>query len=109
MALPVRVAAPAPVTLSQSTVVVGALLAFFVLYLAVHNRLGTYWQILTGGGTAASTPAAAGTTPGAPGTTPASPTQPAQAPVPSQTGSPTLDNFLGTIGRFFKQFGFTGF
>jgi hypothetical protein len=35
---------------SQATIVVGALLAGWVLWLAVNNKLGVYWAILTGGG-----------------------------------------------------------
>jgi hypothetical protein len=35
---------------SQSTVLAGALIAGFVVYLAMNNRLQTYWQILLGSG-----------------------------------------------------------
>ena len=35
---------------SNSAFVVGALLAGFVLWLALNNRLGTYWNLLIGGG-----------------------------------------------------------
>jgi hypothetical protein len=31
---------------SQATIVVGALMAMFVVYLAVNNRLGTYLAIV---------------------------------------------------------------
>lgn len=48
--------------MSQSTVLIGALLAAFIVYLAMNNRLVTYWQLLTGGGTTTTTSA---TTPNA--------------------------------------------
>lgn len=50
LAAPVRVVAAAPVTVSQSTFLVGALVAFFILWLAANGRLLTYWNLLTGGG-----------------------------------------------------------
>jgi hypothetical protein len=36
--------------ISQSTILVGATLAAFVLWLAMQNRLAAYWALLTGGG-----------------------------------------------------------
>jgi hypothetical protein len=35
---------------SQSTIVVGALLAAFIIWLAVNNRLGVYYNVVVGGG-----------------------------------------------------------
>jgi hypothetical protein len=35
--------------MSQSSILVGALLAAFILYLAINKRLGVYWSLLTGG------------------------------------------------------------
>jgi hypothetical protein len=34
---------------NQSTIWLGALLAMFILYLAMNNRLAVYWSLLTGG------------------------------------------------------------
>lgn len=42
--------AVSPPKFSQATIVVGALLFGFVLWLAVNNRLATYWAILIGQG-----------------------------------------------------------
>lgn len=48
---PVNFAVSRPtIRLSQGTVVVGAILAAWVLWLAVNNRLVVYWQIMTGQG-----------------------------------------------------------
>jgi hypothetical protein len=63
-----------PVAISQSTLLVGALLATFLLWLAVNNRLVTYWGFLTGGG-GATTAGAAPVTPTPPGDS--------QSPAPS--------------------------
>lgn len=54
----------------QSTIWLGALLAMFILYLAMNNRLLAYWSLLTGGTGATATPSQPGptTTPAAPGT-----------------------------------------
>jgi hypothetical protein len=49
----------------QSTILVGALLAAFIFWLAIHNRLGVYWGIIGGRG--------AGSAPSAPSMNPASP------------------------------------
>jgi hypothetical protein len=35
--------------MSQSTLLVGAVFAAFILYLALNKRLGVYWSLLTGG------------------------------------------------------------
>jgi hypothetical protein len=48
--------------MSQSQVLVGALLAGFVVYLAMNGKLAAYWKLLTGGGTAAPSTPTAGTT-----------------------------------------------
>lgn len=55
--------------INQSTLIVGALLAGFVIWLAVNNRFGAYYNILVGpgGGTAGSA------SPSAPSINPASP------------------------------------
>jgi hypothetical protein len=58
-------------SMSQSAVMLGALVAGFLVYLMLRGRLGTYWALMTGG-TATSTSTGAtivpGTqTPGTPG------------------------------------------
>jgi hypothetical protein len=67
MKSPVRFQSGPPTTIkmSQSTIVVGLMLAAFVLWLAANNRLLTYWNILTGrGGSASTSTAPATATPG---------------------------------------------
>lgn len=66
---------PSPVlpsaSLSQSGLMVAALLGGFVVFLAMQGKLATYWSILLGGGggststTTGSSPVASTTTPGA--------------------------------------------
>lgn len=95
----VTVATPS-VHLSQGTVVLGALLFGFVLWLAVNQRLGTYWSILIGGG---GTAASGGGSQPAPQT---SPTQPAPAPAPNTSWLPNwiagpLGGLGGTVRRMF--------
>jgi hypothetical protein len=68
--------------LSQSSVIVAALAAGFVLYLAVKGRLGVYWSLLAG--TSVTTPAT-GTAPpsalqGLPIATPSTPA-PSNTPI----------------------------
>jgi hypothetical protein len=50
--------------MSQSSMLVAALLAAFVVYLAMNNRLAVYWSILAGSaagaGTGTAAPAASG-------------------------------------------------
>jgi hypothetical protein len=50
------VALISPPKFSQATIVVGALLAAWVLWLAVNNKLGVYWAILTGRSAGAQAP-----------------------------------------------------
>jgi hypothetical protein len=38
---------------SQSTILIGALIAAFVIYLAVNNRFGVYYNVLIGPSSAA--------------------------------------------------------
>ena len=52
------------VGMSQSSVMLAALLAGFVVYLAIKQRLGVYWSILIGGGSAASSTATSSTSSG---------------------------------------------
>jgi hypothetical protein len=41
--------------LSQSSVLVGALLAGFIVWLILNGKLGTYWSLLLGGAAATAT------------------------------------------------------
>lgn len=71
--------------MSQSEVMVGALIAGFVLWLLMTNRLQAYWALLTGGGTSVASAATGGSTPGAAqlsagGTTASPVTTPGNAP-----------------------------
>lgn len=49
------------VSLSQSGLMVAALLGGFVVFLALQGKLGNYWSILLGGGASATTGAASPT------------------------------------------------
>jgi len=69
--------------LSQATIVVGALAAAWILWLAVNNKLIVYWQILIGQGAPAA--ATSGTT-NAPGSTTAPST------VAPSTTAPNVNN-----------------
>lgn len=57
---------------SQSTILVGALLAAFIVWLAMNGRLNAYWALLTGAASSTSTAATPGTSslPGTSGTGP---------------------------------------
>lgn len=56
---PVSVGITRPhIRLSQGTVVVGAMFAAWILWLAVNNKLVVYWQILIGQGGATANQAA---------------------------------------------------
>ena len=50
--------------MSQSTFIIGALIAFFILWLAAQGKLNRYWQLLTGGGKSSAPDTASGTNPG---------------------------------------------
>ena len=60
-----------PPHFSQATIVVGALLGAWVLWLLANNKLGTYWSILLGSGGQAQPSA------GYPSSTPSASPQPA--------------------------------
>lgn len=78
------------VGMSQSGLMIASLLAGFVVYLAIKQRLGVYWSILIGGGAAASstTPTAIAPAPSSTTTAPAT-TTPSNASLglPSSLGS----------------------
>ena len=104
------VAALPDVSMSQSGLMVAALIGGFIVYLAMQGKLGTYWTLMTGGGgsSAASTasPAATTTSPSATTTSPASTTATTANPfgLPSSafpmlggTAAPTAAG-SGTVG-----------
>jgi hypothetical protein len=70
------------VSLSQSGLMVAALLGGFVVFLALQGKLGNYWSILLGGGASATT----GATTGGAATT-AAPTATATSPNTSTTAT----------------------
>lgn len=49
--------------MSQSAILTGALLAAFVVWLAMNGRLSAYWAILTGSAAGAGGTSSTGTTP----------------------------------------------
>lgn len=49
--------------MSQSAVMVGALIGGFVVFLALNQKLGAYWSILIGGSASAAAPATTSATP----------------------------------------------
>lgn len=69
--------------MSQSEIIVGALLGGFVLFLLMSGRLATYWALLTGGGASAATPQAAN----APAVT-------STTPPPSGTSTANVGSFV---------------
>jgi len=85
----------------QSELLAGALVGGFVLYLAMQNRLATYWALLTGGASGASTSEQ--------GSTAVSPAS-AVGQVAGQLAGPalslgqltpsTIESFLGPVGGF---------
>jgi hypothetical protein len=89
-------ASPSPIlpsaSMSQSGIMVAALLGGFVVFLAMQGKLGNYWSILLGGGSTAAAPAS--TNPAATPTTPTTPTTPSSG---GSTAAPTASpfSFLG--------------
>jgi hypothetical protein len=77
------------IPISQSEVIVGALIVGFIVFLAVKGRLGAYWSLLVGGGAATG-----------PNTVPAT-----GGPAPSIFSSPTMptpQNPSGNVGGPFN-------
>lgn len=58
-----------PVVISQSTMIVGAILAFFILWLAANGKLATYWNFLIGKGGSSSGSSSSSADPGTGGNT----------------------------------------
>jgi len=82
-----------PPHFSQATIVVGTLLAAWVLWLLANNKLGTYWSILLGSG---GQPTPSASYPGGTTTTPST-TAPA-AGLPTGTNAPAGQApFVGAI------------
>ena len=96
-AIPTRIG---PISgLSQATVLTGAILAAWVLWLAVNNKLIVYWQILMGqGGAMTGTGSTASSSP--PSAVGATTTTGTTSVQPSSSGSLNLNDpiFGGTAG-----------
>jgi hypothetical protein len=77
-------------SLSQSGLMVAALLGGFVVFLALQGKLGNYWSILLGGGASATSSTSSGTT------TPATPSTGSGSTGSGSTApSASPFNFLG--------------
>ena len=93
---------PSPVlpsaSMSQSGLMVAALLGGFVVFLAMQGKLAAYWSILLGGGSASTAPATTSTaqTPSTPSTsTPSTST----APSASTSTAPSFPNPFSFLGQ----------
>jgi hypothetical protein len=98
-------------TMSQSGLMVAALLGGFVVYLAMAGKLAAYWSILMGGGaTSTAAPAATTTTPGATTTTPGATTTSPSATTTNPFGLPSsiMPSLGGTANPFAAPSGGTG-
>lgn len=83
--------------MSQSAIIVGAVIAMFVLYLAMNNRLNYYWSVLAGSPAGSTAPGAA-TAPGSPTGTTSPPSHYLVPPVKNPFGSGNL--FPGVTSWF---------
>jgi hypothetical protein len=99
---------PSPVlpsaSLSQSGLMIAALLGGFVVFLAMQGKLGNYWSILMGGG-ASSTSTASTTTSPSTSTSPSTTTSPSTSTSPSTTATTT--NPFGLPSSAFPMLGGT--
>jgi hypothetical protein len=101
------------VGMSQSSLMLGALLAGFVVWLGMQGKLAAYWSILIGGGSSTAAPAATTTTPSA--TTPTAPATTTTAPTTSTTTNPLglpssiLPSLGGTADPFAAVTGGVGY
>ena len=86
--------------MSQSALMVAALIGGFVVFVAMQGKLGNYWSILLGGGAGASA-----TTPAATTTTPSTTTTAPGATTPSTTA--TTANPFGLPSSLFPALGGT--
>jgi hypothetical protein len=88
---------------TQSGWIAAALIAGFFLWLALQNRLGAYWSILSGGGAAPAAPAPLGPA-GQPLTTQVPGALPGASPLLTTPGfQPGL---TGYFSRLLQSFGF---
>jgi hypothetical protein len=97
--------------MSQSGLMVAALLGGFVVFLAMQNKLGAYWSILLGGGASATTtPAATTTTPSTTTTAPGATTTTPAATTTNPFGLPAsvFPALGGTANPFAAATGGTG-
>jgi hypothetical protein len=89
---------------SQSEVIAAVLIAGFLVWLAMNQRLGVYWSVLTGGAAAQAPPPAPATGPGSanPQITPGSPNVGVQTPgaqaTPVQPAAPP--SFIDQLRQF---------
>ena len=93
--------------MGQSELLAGALAGGFILYLAMNNRLATYWALLTGGAppsSTASTSTPPATTATAAGTAGAAVAQAAQSLVPQLAPAMSPFDFLSAAGSPFGGF-----
>jgi hypothetical protein len=85
------------VGMSQSSLMVGALIAGFVVYLAMNGKLATYWSILIGGGSTSATTTTPSATTSTTSTTPSASTSTTTTPNVS-TLPASLGSYLGGLG-----------
>lgn len=88
-------------TMSQSGIMVGALLAGFVVYLAMTGKLAAYWGILMGGGASATA------TPTTGATSPTTSTSPATSGSTSTSSTATTTSPFGLPSSAFPSLGGT--
>ena len=87
------------VSMSQSGLMVAALIGGFVVYLAMQGKLGAYWTLMTGGGGSSSTTAPAATSTAPSPSTSSTPSATTTAPSNASLGLPaSFGSFLGLGG-----------
>lgn len=82
------------VGMSQSSLMVGALIAGFVVWVMMNGKLATYWSILLGGGASATATATTAT----PSATTAQPSASTTAPSNASLGLPTTQGSVLGLG-----------
>jgi hypothetical protein len=94
------------ISMSQSGLMVAALIGGFVVFVAMQGKLSTYWSILLGGGASAATP---GATPSVPGAS-SSPTTSSSSSATNPFGLPSsiMPSLGGTANPFAAATGGTG-
>jgi hypothetical protein len=98
------------VSMSQSGLMVAALVGGFVVFLAMQGKLGNYWSILLGGGASATTGAATSptATTAAPSATTTTPSTTATTPNPFGLPSSIFPALGGTANPTAPATGGTG-